>query len=231
MRLRHGTNIIHCMQLPTLENPRSAHSKRRVGQPTHETALTESLIRHAPRVLSPGSGRSLVVIPEATIGRGRPDALIIVVSKASVTSYISSGLSIRTLTHAHALASTFAESSDQVYKKMNSAWTAATFQRFSIAVVDSLAVEAKIKDWKQAVRQASRFKHLTNRAAIMLPGTSIMIRAEPYLKAYDLGYIDFKKDTPVWGLTANKSQLKPANALWLLELAARELRPKSLLQS
>lgn len=200
---------------------------RAVGQAIHELALTDALRLSSERLLPPGPGRSAVVIPEASIGRGRPDVLIVVVSMTSLKAYLSSGLRVETLTHARALvasASSSAALGGNALKNVGGTWAGADVRRYSKSVFDSLAVEAKMKDWKQAIRQASRFRHLAHRAAIMLPDSVLLNRVEPYLGTYDLGFIGFSRSRPVWCVSAGKSELRPGNALWLLELAARQAR-------
>ena len=214
------------MHLQKAETMSASSSARTVGQAIHEIALTDALSRSASRLLPPGPGRSVIVIPEVAIGRGRPDILIVVVSMASLKSYLSSGLRIETLTQAKALVAASTSHGIKSSKTADESWTNAAIRQYSKAVIDSLAVEAKIKDWKQAIRQASRFRHLSNRAAIMLPGIALLNRVEPYLQTYDLGYIDFGRNTPAWCVPANKQDLQPENALWLLELAARETRAR-----
>lgn len=209
----------------------TSSTTRTVGQAIHELALTDALSRYSDRLLPPGPGRSVVVIPEVAIGRGRPDILVVVVSMTSLNAYLGSGLQIETLTQARALVAgsgTSTVGSGKSLKKAGRAWTDAEVRRYSESVFDSLAVEAKVKDWKQAIRQASRFRHLAHRAAIMLPDSAVLNRVEPYLRTYDLGFIGFSRNRPSWWVSASKSELRPGNALWLLELAARQTRPRCL---
>lgn len=198
---------------------------RSVGKAIHELVLTDALSRSSSRLLPPGPGRSVVVIPEVAIGRGRPDILVVVVSKTALNAYLASGLRVETLTQARALAAGAGDSvarGGKAAKKTGRAWTDADVKRYSTSVFDSLAVEAKLKDWKQAIRQASRFRHLAHRAAIMLPDDAALTRVSPYLHTYDLGFIGFSRSRPVWCVSANKSELRPGASLWLLELAARQ---------
>jgi hypothetical protein len=208
----------------SLHQSENLMTSRTVGQAIHELALTEALSKASARLLPPGNGRSVIVIPEVAIGRGRPDILVIVVSVASLHSYLASGLQVQTLREARALVTDPIRSSP--VKGAGRTWTESDIKRFSKSVFDSLAVEAKMKDWKQAIRQASRFRHLAHRAAIMLPDDSVLGRAEPYLRTYDLGFIGLAKRRPFWFLSAGKTQLHPGHALWLLELAARQSRTR-----
>lgn len=207
---------------------------RSVGQAIHELALTEALSRSSAKLLPPGNGRSVIVIPEVAIGRGRPDMLFVTVSMTSLNAFLASGLKVETLTQARTLVEELIPTTGRRKKSMTISgclWTAADLRKYSKAVVDSLAVEAKMKDWKQAIRQASRFRHLAHRAAIMLPDSVALDRAEPYLETYDLGFIAQSETHPTWGVRASKSELHPANALWLLELAARPARSRYLPRS
>lgn len=198
---------------------------RSVGKAIHEVVLTEALSRFSSRLLPPGPGRSVVVIPEVAIGRGRPDILVVVVSKTALNAYLASGLRVETLAQARALVAgtgTSAARGTRAAKTTGRAWTDADVKRYSTSVFDSLAVEAKLKDWKQAIRQASRFRHLAHRAAIMLPDGAALNRVTPYLHTYDLGFIGFNRTRPHWCVTANKREPRPGTSLWLLELAARQ---------
>lgn len=212
------------------DNSMPSSSTRSVGQAIHELVLTDALGRSSARLLPPGPGRSVVVIPEVAIGRGRPDILVLVVSMTSLNAYLDSGLRIETLTQAQTLVAESATSTARGWKslqKTGRVWTEAEVRRYSTSVYDSLAVEAKVKDWKQAIRQASRFRHLAHRAAIMLPENIVLNRVEPYLLTYDLGFISFSGSRPAWCVSASKSELRPGNSLWLLELAARQTRSRS----
>ncbi|WP_172512323.1 hypothetical protein [Glutamicibacter mishrai] len=212
------------MNLRDAENDGNPFNNRTVGQPIYEVALTSSLRKNAKLLLPPGPGRSVVVIPEAAIGRGRPDVLLVVVSISSLHSYIHSGLKIYSLNHAREITSKLLDSNQMKKKNPFDGWTRNSFRQFSNSVNNSLAVEAKIKDWKQAVRQASRFKHLAHRSAIMMPNARLSERLNPYLKTYDLGLISFSGAEPTWIEPAHKQFLRPENQLWLLELAARQFK-------
>lgn len=207
-------------------------TSRIVGKAIHEIVLTAALSQYADRIFPPGTGRSLVIIPEADIGRGRPDVLVVVMSKTALKAYLKSGLHVESLAVARTLvAGTVTTSGKTGTRKTASkvggkSWTPAEVRRYTRTVFDSLAVEAKMKDWKQAVRQASRFRHLAHRGAIMLPESASLDRVEPYLRTYDLGLISFASRTPSWSVSASKAELHPGHALWLLELAAREIRSR-----
>ena len=210
------------------DNSMVVPTTRSVGKAIHEVVLTDALSRSSSRLLPPGSGRSVVVIPEVAIGRGRPDILVVVISKSALNAYLASGLRIETLTQARALAAGAGSSAPRggkAAKKAGRAWTDADVKRYSTSVFDSLAVEAKLKDWKQAIRQASRFRHLAHRAAIMLPDVAVLTRVTPYLHTYDLGFIGFSRSQPFWCVSAKKSDPRPGTSLWLLELAARQTQP------
>lgn len=207
-------------------------TSRAVGQPIHEIVLTDALKRFSSSLLPPGLGRSVVVIPEVAIGRGRPDILFVVVSMTSLNAYIGSGLRVETLTDARTLmtrgysGTSESEGRKPSRRSAGKSWTNVELRRYSTSVIDSLAVEAKMKDWKQAIRQASRFRHLAHRAAIMLPESSNVGRVEPYLRSYDLGFVEFADGRPRWRVTGSREHLDPGNNLWLLELAAREIRTR-----
>jgi hypothetical protein len=211
------------------DNPVTSSTTRAVGKAIHELVLTDALNRYSARLLPPGPGRSVIVIPEVAIGRGRPDILIVVISMTSLNAYLESGLRIGTLTQARALVNRDGDSvanAAESVEKADRVWTDVEVKRYSASVFDSLAVEAKVKDWKQAIRQASRFRHLAHRAAIMLPDSLGLERVEPYLQTYDLGFIGFDRGRPSWCVSASKRELRSGSALWLLELAARQIRSR-----
>ena len=203
------------------------NTARIVGQSVHELVLTNALGRFSKQLLPPGVGRSVITIPEVPIGRGRPDILMVVLAKASLNSYIKSGLQVETLNHAYRISADTEHGDARKSLNRTSDWTPQNFRMYAKAVADSLAVEAKIKDWKQAIRQASRFRHLSHRAAIMLPTSRSSKKIDPYLGTYGLGLITLEEGKPTWDIQAQKTELSPAKRLWLLELAAREVRTKS----
>lgn len=107
---------------------------------------------------------------------------------------------------------------------IESGWSAREITAAAALVHDSLAIEAKLRDWRRAVRQAAKFSPLVARSALLLPGTA----AEPQatsLDFYSLGLLEADPRARVrWVKSAPPQDLPAYARLWLLELLARGLR-------
>jgi len=210
----------------------SVQSSRRVGEPIHEVRLTASLEASMGRLMRPGSGRSLFVIAEADAPIGRPDVAAVVVAQAVVSSYIGAGIRLPNVTAAKLVLAprdqvgtvAVTEHVVRVQKYLERAgWTYERARRLASAVHGTLAVEAKVRDWRAGLRQVTRFRRDFSRSALLLPSRPENAQFEGALSVYgcgllveDGGYIRWEREAQIFD---------PPNwaNLWMLELVARGL--------
>lgn len=205
--------------------------RQRVGEPIHETALTLLAQRRADRILPPGPGRSLYVLLEPELGRGRPDIILMAVSSAALSAFTRASLRLPTLTAARALDLTVADSdlgvTDKYARQLRrelslNGWNLSDAARRTL-VGDSIALEAKIRDWSRAIRQAAVYADWCHRSALLMPSKAAKRVPSSALDFYGLGLLDAKNSRVSWEAPAPKRHLRPAVQFWLIELLIRGL--------
>lgn len=210
----------------TLDVPhRLAH---RVGEPIHEVRLTASLEASIGRLIKPGPGRSLFVIAEAEAPIGRPDVAAVIVAQTVVTTYIRAGVRLPNVTAAKLLlTSSPANRTDheaRVFKDLErSGWTRAHAERLSAAVRKTLAVEAKVRDWRAGLRQVTRFRRDFSYSALLLPARPASERFSESLAVYGCGLLVEDGGRIRWDREAQRIDPPSWANLWMLELVARGL--------
>lgn len=204
----------------------------RVGEPVHERVLTEALAREAGRLMPPGVGRSLYVLSEPEVGNGRPDAILLTISSSALSAFQRTGLRLPHATAARVLdvdmddsglgvSSSYAR---QVRGQLRTeGWSEAKVKASAHIVRDSLGVEAKMKDWRRAVRQLSRFRSSVNMSALLVPQDIEQAVDHKSLDFYGAGLITLTTNGISWSLPAQRRPLELARRLWLLELLVRGL--------
>ena len=90
-------------------------------------------------------------------------------------------------------------------------------------MADSLAIEAKLKDWRRALRQVSTFAGLVNRTAILMPEVVSMRIPSDFLDFYGTGVIAESKDRVYLHHSPPPRPLNLSAQAWLLELLIRGL--------
>ena len=205
---------------------------RRVGVPVKEGLLVDTAIRRLPKLFPPGPGRSLYVLLEPEIGAGRPDILALHVSSNGLAAHLSHRPRIPHSTAAKALHTASEDESFGVNREygrrlrrsmVDSGWTPKEISDAARLVRDSLAIEAKLRDWRRAVRQAAKFSPLVARSALLMP-QGLPVDAELSLDFYRLGLLEAGPRSSVrWSHPSPRQDLAPFARLWLLELLARGL--------
>jgi hypothetical protein len=219
-------------QLPTWLAP-SNHLRtgRPVGVPTHELALMSALARDMWRLDRPGPGRVNFVLFEAEVGAGRPDAVVLTVSRNSLEKFRATGLRIPTPTASRALTDTADSSlgiSVQYARSLRrrleaEGWTSREFQQGAAIIHDSLAIEAKVSDWSRALRQVAKFQPTTHRSAILMPEMAATRVPRPTIEKNGIGLLAESHGRTEWMTPAVGQDLSPQRRLWLLELLLRGL--------
>ncbi|MGV8911437.1 MAG: hypothetical protein ACOH14_02380 [Rhodoglobus sp.] len=208
-----------------------ADPRRRVGQPVQELTLTSILASDLSKLFRPGPGRSAYVIFEPEVGAGRPDVLVVSASSTALARYIKAGLRVSTPSATRAL-SAADESSLGIsvpYARslrkglLQDGWSQQEYARASVIVHDSLAIEAKVKDWKQALRQVAKFHVTAHRSAIFMPLKTARLIPIPVLEQYGAGLLVETGGRAEWLLTSPRRELEGPSTIWMLEVLVRAM--------
>lgn len=218
------------MSSAVLDDPRA-----RVGRPIHETRLVDALVPCLGAVFAPGAGRSVYLLREPELGRGRPDLIALLASPTGVAAYRRRGLRLPHLTAAFAVDGATDDGalgvSRDYARKVRRHLTATGWNSQALhsaeLVYDSLAIEAKMDDWRRAVRQASKFQSLSHRSALLLPDAVAQRTDSKMLKFYEIGLLGVAGTNVCWRRTAPKRMPEIGARLWLLELLVRGLEAGS----
>jgi hypothetical protein len=219
-------------RIPSMNVDARTGSDRRVGVPIQERLLTNALLANVDSVLRPGVGRSVFAIQEAELGAGRPDVILLSVSVGAVEAFRRTGLRLPSQLAARALDPALSEEDIGVTRAhlrsvqrdlRERGWSGAIVERSASVVHDSLAVEAKVKDWRQAVRQVSRFRRLFHRSAVLMPSRPRSEASQLALDVYGCGLLLEHESTVRWERGSVRSEPQQWARIWLLELLVRGL--------
>lgn len=206
----------------------------RVGEPTHELALTSAMVRDAARLVRPGRGRVSYVLEEVDLSRGRPDVVIVVLSRNGFDRFGREGLRLPHPTAARVLDEELDERSwgvaptygRRLLRQLRElGWTHTRARRAADLVVDSLAVEAKMADWHRGIRQIASFRSEVHRSALLLPTHRTQRVRESSLSFYGAGLLSESSGRVKWERPAVVGQPTIASRLWLLESMLRAHKP------
>lgn len=220
------------MSLAPREEVQALPARSRVGVPVQERLLTEAFISRALTVMSPGPGRSVFVIEEPELGAGRPDLILVTVAQSSVHRYMQRGLSLTSHAAARVLDPHLSDAELGISRGYAAAlrrdlatqgWGSEDPSRIASLITDSLAVEAKIRDWKRALQQVARFRRLVHRTAILMPPRDLPAAVDRSLEFYGSGFLRLDSDGVRWERPALSSEPSIGARLWTLELLRRGL--------
>ena len=210
----------------------SQSTRPSVGVPVAERLLTDSLVAQARRLYPPGAGRSAYLLPEADTRRGRPDLLVVHVSSTALGAHAARGLRVPSPAAAYAITSTANEESRAGMsathmrrlrqEMLQQGWTQPVSARTATLVHFSVAIEAKVRDWRRGFRQVSHWGPVAHRSAILMPERQLLLVPPEVLRTYD---VDLLGRTSAGGIELARSgrQIEPAAGakLWLIELITR----------
>lgn len=217
------------------QNDWVSSGQRFVGEPTHERRLLRSLSRSAGRLFHPGVGRSAWIVLEPEVGAGRPDAIVIIASPAALAWYRASGLRLATPSAAKVLMDgpddAFGLSRPYVRELRKSlrdaGWDKQAYLRAASVVFDSTAIEAKMSDWRGALRQVGKFRVTAHRSAILMPSDAAQRIALPTLKLFGTGVLAEAENRVTWQSTPGNFTLNLAGRAWLVEILVRGIETGS----
>ena len=209
---------------------------RRVGVPVQERVLTDAFVRRLDGVVKPGPGRSVYVLEEAELGAGRPDIITLTIAPASLEWFRRTGLRIGSPAAARALDLRLSE--DQLGVSRSHAlsirkelqaqgWFDLDLRRVDEIVHESLAVEAKVRDWRSGVRQVSKFRRYFHRSAVLMPKRVMPEESERAMGFYGCGLLFQDGKNFKWERDAIAATPPAWAGAWLLELLLRGLESGS----
>lgn len=204
-----------------------------VGVPKAEAILMKSLLAASRDLLPPGRGRELFVLPEVELGVGRPDALLVAVSRSAINARRQRGLRIRTLAEAEILGAWFDDAPSRhskghvrstLARARASGWMQGSSRSRAKAglVADSMLIEAKVSDWRTGINQLARARFSSHRAVLAMPEGSTHRPSRPALEKNRVGLAAVRGDGGITFVRQPKRrQLSTAADLWLVELVMR----------
>lgn len=163
--------LVTALNPPNDEHP---PSRAAVGVPKQEVVLHRAMQRDALRLMRPGLGRSTFLLLEPSLEFGRPDGVLITASSSALRSFKRKGLRLPSLTAAKSLMGAPTNVTSRRERSLanelrRQGWNEHYMTSSARIVHDSIALEAKMADWRKAVRQATQYRLGTARTAIIVP--------------------------------------------------------------
>lgn len=215
-----------------LESSGASADRRRVGVPVQEGLLTAAFLNRIYGAKRPGLGRSTYVLLEPGLGAGRPDVVLLTISPSALEWFRRSELRLPSPLAARAADPTSDVMSLGVSKSHAIAvrrdlerrgWLDADFTRISGIISESVAIEAKMRDWKSAIRQVAKFRGLFTQSAILMPQRPLPEAAFTALNYYDCGLLFRDDERFFWERQTTFRDTPAWTRVWLLELLLRGL--------
>jgi hypothetical protein len=200
----------------------SATSRPPVGVPIHEVALHDAIDRQFSRLFAPGAGRSVFLVSEPELGFGRPDALLLTLSVSSLNSFLRRGLRLPSLNAAKSLAGTGTNLTEKHARSLarqleRADWSPRALDEAAGVIKESLAVEAKLAEWRRAIRQASAYRVGAGRSAVLLPARVGALVDDRNLESHGVGLLVEERGRIEWSVPAPRAEIGVSHRAWLLE--------------
>lgn len=208
----------------------------RVGEPLHERVLTDAVVKTAGQLMPPGPGRSVYVLSEPELGNGRPDIIMLAASSLAVKAFAQRGLRLPHSTAARVL------DPDADFERLGvgpsygrrlraqllaTGWSTSLAAQAGNIVHASLGIEAKMKDWRRALRQVSRFRSSVGQSALLVPAAVAEKVNQTSLEFYRSGLLSMNDEGVAWSVPPIDQAIDGSRRLWLLELLLRGLEDGS----
>jgi hypothetical protein len=215
-----------------------AETTSEVGVPKAERELTQAALLGARLLLRPGSGRSLLVLSEVEIGVGRPDLLLLSVSRRALEARERAGLRLANLTEARVLAAlnnggVSGHSAGHVRtvgtRLQETGWIRSPGDVAAVrpTIGDSMLIEAKTGDWRTGLQQLTRNRWASHFSALLMPVESHRRVPRRSLRHNHLGLLVLNGRGLRWQIKSPRRSLSWLADVWLTELAIRELEAES----
>jgi len=215
-----------------------AETTSEIGVPKAERELTEAAVLDARLLLRPGSGRSLLVLSEVQLGIGRPDLLLLSVSRRALEARARAELRLANLTEARVLAAlnnggASGHSAGHVRtvgtRLQETGWIRSSGEVTPVrsTIGDSMLIEAKTGDWRTGLQQLTRNRWASHFSALLMPVESQRRVPRRSLRHNHLGLLVLNGRGLRWQIKPPRSSLSWLADVWLTELAIRELEAES----
>lgn len=210
-------------------------SRSQVGVPIDEARLTAAAIEQASTIVRPGSGRILLRLTEVELGLGRPDIVLISLSRSGLVARAERGLRLANLTEAQILVATHEGTDSQhssrhvlsVNRRLHRIGWLDEFHRMPELprlISQSVLIEAKMRDWRTGIQQLARTAWAAQRSVLLIPEEIERLIPPIALKHNRLGLVVRKASGQLsWQLRGRPRRLSLLADLWLTELAIRHL--------
>lgn len=201
-------------------------SRPPVGVPIQELSLHAALDRQFGRLFRPGVGRSVFILSEPELGFGRPDGVIIVASSTSLAAFQRRKLRLPSLNAAKSLAGAGTSLTERRSRTLardleHAGWSERDLREAAQIIADSLAVEAKLSEWRRAIRQSTTYRIGTGRAAVLLPAHISAFVDERNLESHGVGLLVEQQGHIKWSVAAPRATISISHRAWLVELLLR----------
>lgn len=203
-----------------------------VGVPIAESMLSNTFLGRAHRLYPPGPGRSTYVIPEAPLGHGRPDFVVITASPNRLLAEASTGLRLPSFTAARALDLSIPVGSHTVTPRHvnqlrdelhTQGWTDRRLRRFASVVFDSTMVEVKVKDWRRGIAQASRYGRFAQSTDLAIAAGGLPEPARQIVQRRGIGVVLVHAGGLSRWSHGERREPEVAARAWLTELLLRSI--------
>lgn len=174
----------------------------------------------------------MYVIAEPSLGAARPDIALVVASQTFIDHYRQAGLRIPTLTAARLLEPESppgqAGISEQHARSLlrtlgESGWTPRRAEFIAARLRRVTGIEVKMKDWRQAVRQVSRFRRHFDESLVIMPERTFSEETYAVMKSYGAGLLTLTQGGMEWKVAPIASRAPVSSRLWVGELLLRGL--------
>lgn len=199
-----------------------------VGSPIHEIALHDAIANRALSILRPGPGRSLYLLVEPELGFGRPDAILLVLSATALATFRQRQLRLPSLTAArslgeesHGVTVDHARALSRALRQAG--WDDSALRVSGNMIHDALAIEAKMSEWRRAIRQATAYRLGTGRSAVLLPEPVARRVDQRNLAVHGVGLLAQSHNALEWITESPRREISMSSRAWLVELLLRGL--------
>lgn len=149
-------------------------------------------------------------------------------SSSALNAFRTSGLRLPSLNAARGLIGAGSNVTDKHARALardleRAGWTQRAMTQAAGMVADSVAVEAKLSEWRRAIRQAAGYRVGAGRAAILVPVRVGALVEARNLESHGIGLLTEDSARIRWSVAAPYSETSISHRVWLLELLLRGL--------
>jgi len=211
---------------------RSGRSREDVGAPRAEAELTCAVVDQIGDLYRPGLGRSLFVVPEAALGQGRPDLVVLCASPSAMRAIARSSLRLPSFVAARAMDPNVPVDRHSVTPKHvallrrsleSQGWSASWLDRWSRSLYWSTTIEVKVRDWSRGVAQASRYGRFAHTTDLVIRERGLTATAESVIRKRGVGLVVETENGLVRRAPSAARHPGRSEKAWLVELLLRSI--------